>query len=104
MECAETARNYVNILKAYNIDISMTQSSDPLDNSRAERIKRIMKHEYLFNHTIENLQQAIALLDKCVNRYNNERPHNSIGNKAPNKIHSNRTQEKKRLWKSYCPS
>jgi transposase InsO family protein len=98
------AKDYVNILKAYNIDISMTQSSDPLDNSIAERLNGIMKYEYLFNHTIENLQQAKDLLDKCVNLYNNERPHNSIGNKTPEEIHSNKTRETKRLWKSYYPS
>ena len=98
------AKNYVNILKAYNIDISMTQSSDPLDNSIAERVNGIMKHEYLFNHAPENLQQAKEILDKCVNLYNNDRPHNSIGNNTPNEIHYQKSQKTKRLWKSYYPS
>lgn len=76
------AKDYVNILKAYNIDISMPQSSAPLDNSIAERLNGIMKYKYLINHTIENLQQAKDLLDKCVNLYNNASPHSSIGNKT----------------------
>jgi transposase InsO family protein len=98
------AKDYVNILRAYNIDISMTQSSDPLDNSIAERVNGIMKHEYLFSYAPENLQQAKNILDLCVNLYNNDRPHNSIGNKTPNEIHINKSQKIKRLWKSYYPT
>ena len=45
---------YVELLKANNIQISMTENGDPLENPIAERINGIIKNEYLKYHTITN--------------------------------------------------
>jgi len=93
---------YVALLKKRNIQISMTESGDPLDNAIAERINGIIKEEYLLNHVVKNLKQAKQLLKSVINLYNNERPHMSIGNLTPNTIHYSKTLiETKKLWKNY---
>lgn len=97
--CSNT---YVSLLKKRNIQISMTESGDPLDNAIAERINGIIKEEYLLNHVVKNLKQAKQLLKSVINLYNNERPHMSIGNLTPNTIHySQNPIETKKLWKNY---
>ena len=93
---------YVKLLQDYDVQISMTENGDPLENAIAERINGIIKEEYLNTYEIENIKQAKQLLKDVVNLYNNERPHMSIGNLTPNQIHhSNNTITPEKLWKNY---
>jgi len=96
---------YVNRLKKNHINISMTQSGDPLENAIAERVNGIIKDEYLFNYHCDNVNDAKELLGKAVALYNKERPHSSIGNFTPEYVHHQYHQiskEKiKKLWKNY---
>lgn len=93
---------YVKLLKDYNIQISMTENGDPLENAIAERVNGIIKEEYLETYDIDNIKQAKELLKTVVDLYNNERPHMSIGNLTPNKIHhSNKPIKTEKLWKNY---
>ena len=93
---------YVKLLQDYDIKISMTENGDPLENAIAERVNGIIKGEYLENYEVENINQAKKLLKAVVDLYNNERPHMSIGNLTPNKIHQSTNQIKiKKLWKNY---
>ncbi|MDR0205775.1 MAG: integrase core domain-containing protein [Bacteroidales bacterium] len=99
------ANLYVNMLKKRNIQISMTQNGDPLENAIAERVNGIIKDEYLLNYQCDNIQEAKIKLNLAVSLYNNERPHSSIGNLTPEYVHSQYPQisdEKiKKLWKNY---
>jgi transposase InsO family protein len=99
------ASSYVNLLKKKHIDISMTQSGDPLENAIAERVNGIIKDEYLLNYHCSNIKDARKQLAVSVSLYNNERPHSSIGNLTPEFVHSQYHQvsdEKiKKLWKNY---
>jgi len=93
---------YVNILKKEGIIISMTENGDPLENAIAERINGIIKGEYLFDYLIKTLLNAKEVLKSVVKLYNEDRPHSSIGNAVPSKVHNNDTDiEIKRLWKNY---
>lgn len=93
---------YVKLLQNYNIEISMTENGDPLENAVAERINGIIKDEYLETYNIENIKDAKKLLKAVVDLYNNERPHMSIGNLTPNIIHQpNSTIKPEKLWKNY---
>lgn len=93
---------YVKLLQDYNIKISMTENGDPLENAIAERVNGIIKGEYLENYEVENINRAKKLLKAVVDLYNNERPHMSIGNLTPNKIHLATKQIKiEKLWKNY---
>lgn len=91
---------YVKLLKKNNINISMTESGDPLENAIAERVNGIIKEEYLNDYSIDNIKQAKELLSIVVNLYNNERPHQSIGYLTPNNVHQNNIKTEK-LWKNY---
>jgi putative transposase len=75
--------DYVNKLMENGIEISMTQSGDPLENPVAERINGIIKHEYLKHYSISSLQDATALVADIIQRYNCKRPHQSIQMNTP---------------------
>jgi transposase InsO family protein len=93
---------YVKLLKDNNINISMTENGNPLENAIAERINGIIKQEYLEHHDIDNIKDARKLLEIAVNLYNNERPHGSISNLTPQFVHcSDNTLKVKKLWKNY---
>ena len=90
--------NYVNLLMKNKIRISMTESSDPLENPVAERVNGIIKNEYLDCYQIDSLPEAESLLKEVVNLYNTERPHMSIGNLTPEEVHTYNL-ESENLWK-----
>lgn len=78
---------YVELLKTNNIQISMTQTGDPLENPVAERINGIIKNEYLKHHTITNQTNAMQILERVVVKYNQQRPHQSINMLTPELVH-----------------
>jgi transposase InsO family protein len=92
---------YVDLLKKYEVEISMTESGDPLDNAIAERINGILKGEYLECYSVASFDEAKALLDSVVKLYNEDRPHMSIGNHTPEEVHNQVVKDPERLWKSY---
>lgn len=94
------SNEYIKLLEANNIGISMTENGDPLENAIAERVNGIIKEEYLDDYQIEDIQEAKELLDAVIKLYNNERPHMSIGNLTPNQVHQNNLKTEK-LWKNY---
>lgn len=94
--------DYVKLLKENKIGISMTENGDPLENAIAERLNGIVKQEYLDSYEVRTLKEAKQLLRSVVELYNSERPHMSIGNQTPTKIHHSKTDLKpEKLWKNY---
>jgi len=94
--------DYVKLLKEYNIQISMTENGDPLENAIAERVNGIIKDEYLYDHQVTSVKEARILLDDTVALYNTDRPHMSIGNFTPEQIHHSTIPIKtEKLWKNY---
>lgn len=93
---------YVKLLQDNTMQISMTESGDPLENAIAERINGIIKEEYLDNYQVKNLGEAEKLLKQVIRLYNEERPHMSIGNMTPSQVHLT-NQKTDRLWKNYYP-
>ncbi|WP_235114539.1 IS3 family transposase [Cyclobacterium qasimii] len=94
------SKDYVKLLQDNQIQISMTENGDPLENALAERVNGIIKEEYLDCYQVETFQEASILLTQVVQLYNKERPHMSIGNFTPEEIHQT-NQKKERLWKNY---
>lgn len=93
---------YVELLKKHGIQISMTESGDPLENSIAERINGIIKGEYLEASNIKTVKDAMNYLPKAISLYNTKRPHMSISNYTPDSVHyAEESFEVKRLWKNY---
>lgn len=91
---------YVKLLQDKNIQISMTENGNPLENAIAERINGILKEEYLKHYEISNLGEAKTQLQHAVKLYNEQRPHFSIGLLTPEVVHSKNLDTEK-LWKNY---
>ncbi|MYZ60336.1 transposase [Elizabethkingia anophelis] len=79
----------------------MTETGDPLDNAIAERVNGILKEEYLECYLVTSFQEAKELLDAVVKLYNQERPHMSIGNLVPEKVHNQQLNKGEKKWKNY---
>ncbi len=79
------------------VQISMTQNGDPLENAIAERVNGILKDEL---QKFGSLTQARAAVAKAVGIYNNLRPHMSVDMLAPAAAHR-RKGPLKRHWKNY---
>ena len=91
---------YTDILKARNMQISMTECGDPKDNAVAERVNGIIKNELLKDvvfHSIEKVRAAVA---DAIDFYNNERPHMSLEWKTPAEA-ALCTGELKKKWVSH---
>ncbi len=95
--CCET---YVKLLQNKNIQISMTENGNPLENAIAERVNGILKNEYLKYYTIDNIAQAKKHVARAVVLYNKQRPHFSIGLLTPELVHA-RSLNTEKLWKNY---
>lgn len=96
------SKEYVGLLNKYEVQISMTESGDPLENPVAERVNGIIKEEYLDVQELRSVKDAIGYLHKAIRLYNAERPHMSISNLTPNAVHhANNPMDVKRLWKNY---
>ena len=91
---------YVKLLKDNNIQISMTENGDPLENALAERLNGILKDEYLIDCLVNSVEGARKILARAVDLYNEDRPHMSIGNLYPSQVHEQKIQTV-RLWKNY---
>ena len=89
----------VKLLQDKNIQISMTQNGDPLENAIAERVNGILKQELLEEIFTDYLiaQKAVAI---ACSTYNHLRPHGSINNLKPAEAHQKNGELKKR-WKNY---
>jgi transposase InsO family protein len=96
------SKDYVKLLQGYEIQISMTENGDPLENAIAERVNGIIKEEYLYNYQVNTVKEARELLNVTVALYNTDRPHMSIGNFTPDQIHQSLNPIKtEKLWKNY---
>ena len=76
--------NYVNRLKEYGINISMSRRGNPYDNAFAESFIKTLKYEevYLWEYeTFDEAHKNIKKLLKVV--YNQKRVHSSIGYVTP---------------------
>lgn len=98
--CQYASREYVNTLRAYGIQVSMTESGDPKDNAQAERINNTMKNELLKGKVFRSIEEVIAAVALAVDFYNNRRPHMSIGMMAPAEA-SESTGDRDMRWTSY---
>lgn len=91
---------YIRAIENYHIQISMTENSDPLENSIAERVNGILKQEYLSHQPVRTLQEANVLLEKNIFLYNYKRPHLSCNMLSPNEAYSELGPLERR-WKNY---
>lgn len=85
--------DYVRVLQAKGIAISMTQSGSPYDNAVAERLNGILKDEYRISETFRDYGEALAQVIKAVDIYNNFRPHMACDLISPQQAHESWEEE-----------
>lgn len=98
--CQYCSQEYVNELKQYQIQISMTDKGDPYENAIAERVNGIIKTEWLYQMRLTSLGMARQVIGNIIMHYNEKRPHMSVGMLTPSqaRLHAG---ELKKLWKNY---
>lgn len=84
------SRVYTDYLKRHEIKISVTQDGNPYHNPVAERLNGILKDEFGFYGTFDNLEKARTLIEESVKIYNDKRPHWSNHLLTPNEMHQQR--------------
>ena len=77
---------YVKLLQKQQIQISMTQTGDPLENAVAERIHKTIKEEFTNDRQITfcNIDEAKTEIKKFIEFYNQHLPHRSVQWLTPN--------------------
>lgn len=81
------SKEYVELLNKNEIEISMTEKSDPYENALAERMNRTIKEEFLLVEKFKNIDIARATINESVKLYNKIRPHLSCGMLTPEEMH-----------------
>jgi transposase InsO family protein len=71
------------ILKAFQIERSLSNKGEPIDNSALESLNHIIKTEFTKNHVFSNMREFEEMWHKYVNWYNNERLHSSLNYLPP---------------------
>ncbi len=94
---------YVNLLQKQQIQISMTQTGDPLENAVAERMHKTIKEEFTNDRQINfgNIDEAKTAIKKFIEFYNQQRPHRSVQWLTPNEAYQCKGALR-RAWKTYC--
>lgn len=81
------SKEYVQLAQSVNIQMSMTEQSDPYENALAERMNRTIKEEFCLDHMLPNKQQVYLAVEQAIQLYNNYRPHQSLSLKTPSQQH-----------------
>lgn len=79
--------DYVQLLKSYNIGISMTENGDPYENAIAERVNGILKGEFYLDKTFLSFNEALQTVNNAIDKYNHVRPHASCDYLTPVAAH-----------------
>lgn len=81
--CQYTSDAFTNLLKLYEIEISMAGKGRCFDNIFVERLWRTIKYEEVYLKRYENGEEANNSLKKYLDFYNKRRPHQALNYKTP---------------------
>jgi putative transposase len=81
------SKEYVTLASQSNIQLSMTENSDPYENALAERMNRTIKEEFGMNKIINSIEQVKQLVKESVKLYNEKRPHLALNMCTPQEVH-----------------
>jgi len=80
------SNQYVNELKKYKVEISMTEENHCYENAVAERVNGILKDEFYLDQCFFDTEKAKLATKSAIKLYNNKRLHLSLGYKTPNEV------------------
>lgn len=89
-----TGAGFTGVLKDHGITISMDGKGRVMDNIMVERLWRTLKYEDIYLREYESVQALVEGLRVYFGFYNNERPHQSLGEKTPAEVYWNEGQFK----------
>jgi putative transposase len=72
--------------KKQGVHIHYIQPGKPAQNAYIERFNRTYREEVLDMYLFKNIADVQAITDQWMVEYNNERPHESLGNLSPKKF------------------
>lgn len=78
-----TSREWQSRITGLGVQISLDGRGRWQDNSRMERFWRSLKHECFLLHDFESMEEAAEVCGKWIKYYNEERPHQELGNLSP---------------------
>lgn len=93
------SKEYVEMLRAARVAISMTECGDPKENAIAERINSTLKNEILDKRKFESFEELEQALAEAIEFYNSYRPHLSNNLLTPAEA-ATVNGEIKKLWRS----
>jgi putative transposase len=86
--CQFTSESFTGVLKANHIAISMDGRGRALDNIFVERLWRSVKYEDVYLKGYSNPMELMIGLTEYFVFYNDERPHQSLGNRTPAEVYA----------------
>jgi transposase InsO family protein len=86
--CQYCCHEYVKVLTNRDLPVSMTEENHCSENASAERLNGILKQEYALGVTFRTRDHARRAVDQAVWLYNNRRPHGSLNNQFPCRVHA----------------
>ena len=84
------SNDYTDLLKAHQIDISMSRKGNPWDNAACESFIKTLKYEEVFRNEYRNLAEALASIREFIEKvYNLKRLHSALGYLPPAEFEAN---------------
>ena len=83
-----TAADWIDVLKAHGIAISMDGRGRALDNVFIERFWRSLKYEYVFLHPLADGLELRAGIRAYILWYNQDRAHSSLDGQTPDAVYA----------------
>jgi putative transposase len=78
-----TAQTLVDWCQVHHVELRYIQPGKPNQNAYIERFNKTYREEVLDAYVFEDLDQVRELTESWLQRYNEERPHESLGNLPP---------------------
>lgn len=82
-----TSPQYIELLKAARVSISMDGRGRAIDNIFTERLWRSVKYEEVYIKDYQSPKEARAGINTYLSKYNNLRRHQSLGYKRPVEVY-----------------
>lgn len=84
-----TSTDFIKVLKAAEIAISMDGKGAWRDNVFVERLWRTVKYEEVYLRAYASVSEARASIGRYLGFYNGRRPHSSFGGQTPDQAYAN---------------
>ena len=84
-----TGAEFIKVLKAAEIAISMDGKGAWRDNVFVERLWRTVKYEEVYLRAYASVSEARASIGRYFGFYNGRRPHSSFGGQTPDQVYAN---------------